>query len=79
MVFFSFLGKDLVQFLKKSKDAFAWSYENMPGIDPSVITRPTSSSVRRGEYLPQNRTMPLKKLVTAEFVQEIYYPNWLAM
>ena len=30
--------QDLVQFLKKSIDVFAWSHENMPGIDPSVIT-----------------------------------------
>ena len=30
--------KDLVQFLKKNIDVFAWSHEDMPGIDPSVIT-----------------------------------------
>ena len=30
--------KDLVQFLKKNIDVFAWSHEDMPGIYPSVIT-----------------------------------------
>ena len=30
--------QDLVQFLKKSKDVFAWNHEDMSGIDPSVIT-----------------------------------------
>ena len=30
--------KDLVHFFKKSIDVFAWSHENMPGIDHSVIT-----------------------------------------
>ena len=30
--------KDLVQFLRKSIDIFAWSHDDMPGIDPSVIT-----------------------------------------
>ena len=30
--------KDLIQFLKKNTDVFAWSHEDMPGIDPSVIT-----------------------------------------
>ena len=25
-------------FLKNSTDVFAWSHEDMPGIDPSVIT-----------------------------------------
>ena len=29
--------KDLAHFLKKSIDVFAWSHEDMLGIDPSVI------------------------------------------
>ena len=29
--------KDLARFLKKSIDVFAWSHEDMLGIDPSVI------------------------------------------
>ena len=32
------MKQDLVQFLKKSIDVFAWSHENMPGIDPSIIS-----------------------------------------
>ena len=30
--------KDLIQFLRKSIDVFAWSHDDMPGIDLSVIT-----------------------------------------
>ena len=30
--------KDLVRFLRKNIDVFAWSHEDMSGIDPSVIT-----------------------------------------
>ena len=30
--------QDLIQFLKKSTDVFAWSHEDMPRIDPRVIT-----------------------------------------
>ena len=30
--------QNLVRFLRKSVDVFAWSHEDMPGIDPSVIT-----------------------------------------
>ena len=30
--------QDLIGFLKKSTYIFAWSHEDMPGIDPSVIT-----------------------------------------
>ena len=31
------MKQDLVQFLKKSIDVIAWSHEDMPGIDLSVI------------------------------------------
>ena len=46
------MKKDLVQFLRKSIDVFAWSHEDMPGIDPSVITHrlnvhPSSKPVRQ--------------------------------
>ena len=30
--------QDLVQFLRKSIDVFAWIHEDTPGINPSVIT-----------------------------------------
>ena len=44
--------QDLVQFLKKNTDVFAWSHEDMPGIDPSVITHrlnvyPSSKPIRQ--------------------------------
>ena len=29
--------QDLANFLRMNQDIFAWSHENMPGIDPSVI------------------------------------------
>ncbi|XP_058220272.1 uncharacterized protein LOC131330637 [Rhododendron vialii] len=29
---------ELLQFLRKNKDAFAWSHEDIPGIDPRVIS-----------------------------------------
>ena len=32
------MREDLIQFLRKSIDVFAWSHDDMPGIDPSVIT-----------------------------------------
>ena len=44
--------QDLVQFLKKNINVFIWSHEDMPGIDPSVITHrlnvyPSSKPVRQ--------------------------------
>ena len=32
------IKKDLIHFLRENIDTFAWSHEDMPGIDPSVIT-----------------------------------------
>ena len=44
--------QDLVQFLRENIDVFAWSYEDMSGINPSVITHrlnvyPSSKPVRQ--------------------------------
>ena len=43
--------KDLIRFLRENIDVFAWSHEDMPGIDPSVIAHhlnvyPSSKPVR---------------------------------
>ena len=31
------IRQDLVGFLRMNQDVFAWSHEDMPGIDPSII------------------------------------------
>ena len=31
------IRRDLANFLRRNQDIFAWSHEDMPGIDPSVI------------------------------------------
>ncbi len=33
------IKESLVAFLRDNTDVFAWSYEDMPGIDPSVLTQ----------------------------------------
>ena len=59
--------QDLVHFLKKSMDVFAWSHEDMPGIDPSVITHclnvyPSSKPVpQKKRVLLLNKIMLLKR------------------
>ena len=80
--------KDLIQFLRKSIDVFAWSHDDMPGIDPSVITHrlnmyPFSKPVRQKKrvFSPE-RDKAIKeevwKLTTTQFIKEVYYPDWLA-
>ena len=80
--------KDLVQFLKKNVDVFSWSHEDMPEIDPRVITHrlnvsPSFKPIRQKKrvFAPE-RDNPIKdevhKLIAAKFIREVYYPDWLA-
>ena len=79
--------KDLIQFLRKSIDVFAWSHDDMPGIDPSVITHrlnvyPFSKPVRQKKrvFAPERDKAikeEVQKLTTAQFIKEVYYPDWL--
>ena len=81
------MKQDHVEFLKKSTNVFAWSHEDMPRIDPSVITHrlnvsPSYKSVRQKKkvFTPERDNVikeEVHKLVTAEFVCEVYYPDWL--
>ncbi|XP_065623492.1 uncharacterized protein LOC136064943 [Quercus suber] len=79
--------EDLVQFLRKNTDVFAWSHDDMPGIDPMVITHrlnvfPSSKLVRQKKrvFTPE-RDKAIKeegqKLTTAHLIREVYYPDWL--
>ena len=82
------MKQDLVQFLKKSIDVFAWSHEDIPSIDPSVITHrlklyPSSKPVcqKKRVFAPKRDNAikeEVQKLTIAKFIREFYYPNWLA-
>ena len=60
----------------------------MPGIDPSVITHrlnvyPSSKPVRQKKmvFAPERDNAikeEVQKLTTAQFIREVYYPDWLA-
>ena len=50
--------KDLVQFLRENINVFAWSHEDMPRIDPSVITH-------RLNVYPSSKPVLQKKRVFA--------------
>ena len=80
--------KDLVQFLKKKIDVFTWNHEDMPGIDPSVITHrlnvcPSFKPIRQKKivFAPERDNAikgEVQKLIAAKFLREVYYPDWLA-
>ena len=78
----------LVQFLKENLNVFAWSHEDMPGISPEVIQHKLNVNLerkpvqqRRRVFAPERDqavTEEVTKLLTAGFIREVYYPDWLA-
>ena len=80
--------KDLVQFLKKNVDVFAWSHEDMPDIDLRVITHrlnvsPSFKPIRQKKrvFAPERDNAikdEVHKLMAEKFIREVYYPDWLA-
>ena len=79
------IRQDLAGFLRMNHDVFAWSHEDMPGIDPSIIVHrlnvnADSSPVRqKKQVFAQERDKAVakvvRKLLEASFIREVYYPD----
>ncbi|GKU96286.1 hypothetical protein SLEP1_g9534 [Rubroshorea leprosula] len=77
-----------VQLLTEYKDVFAWSYKEMPGLDPKVVVhrlamkhgvRPVKQSQQRFRpYLIPQIEAEVDKLIEAGFIWEVHYPSWIA-
>ena len=78
----------LVSILKEYSDGFAWSYEDMPGLDASLVehrlilkpkVKPRKQRLRR---LHPNLALKVKeeidKLHKARFIRVVLYPQWVA-
>ena len=82
------LKDELVRYLKKNLDVFAWSHEEMPKIDRWLIKHglnvsPTKKPVQQKRQvfgLERNKAImeEAEKLLIAGFIREVYYPKWLA-
>ena len=79
--------KEIISFLKDNLDVFAWSHENMPGILANIIQHhlnvdPKKKPIQqRRDFAPeQNKAVmdEVNKLLTANFIREVYYLEWLA-
>ena len=78
----------LVQFLKENLDIFVWSHEDMLSISSKVIQHKLSVDLKmkpvqqkRQVFAPkQNEVImdEVNKLLSAGFIWEVYYPEWLA-
>ena len=82
------IKKDHIRFLRENIDVFAWSHEDMPGIDLSFITHrlnvyPSSKPVRQKKrvfVLERDNAIKeeVQKLTVVKFIRGVYYPDWLA-
>ena len=74
-------------FLKENQDVFAWSHEDISGIDLSVMVHrlnvsPTFPPIRqKKQVFTQERDWAIakeaSKLQKADFIKEFYYLDWL--
>ena len=78
----------LLRLLRSYLDVFAWSYEDMPGLDPSIVqhhlplvphARPIKQKLRR---LHPRWSLQVKeeiqKQLSVGFISVVQYPEWLA-
>ena len=82
------LRKDFEKFLVENAYVFAWTHEDMPGIDPNFMVHrlnvdPNYKVVqqRRRVFTPERYEvirLEVEKLKKAGFIEEIIYPSWLA-
>ncbi|KAL4031315.1 hypothetical protein IC575_009591 [Cucumis melo] len=79
---------EYVNLLKAYKDVFAWSYKEMPGLDPKVAVhrlaiKPEHRSVKQAQrrFRPELISQieeEVNKLIEARFIREVKYPTWIA-
>ena len=78
----------LIDLLRSYLDVFAWSYEDMPGLDPTIVqhhlpilphARPVKQKLRR---LHPRWSLQVKeeiqKQISVSFLSVVEYPEWLA-
>ncbi|XP_070020741.1 uncharacterized protein [Nicotiana sylvestris] len=77
-----------IELLKEFRDVFAWSYKEIPGLDPKVAfhhlvvkngARPVKQDQRRFklDLVPLIET-EVNKLIEAGFIREVKYPTWVS-
>jgi hypothetical protein len=80
--------KDLVQFLNKNKDVFAWSAKDLQGVDRDIIEHvletdekipPKKQKLRKmSEEKVKAVGAEVQRLQDAQVIREVKYPVWLA-
>ena len=78
----------LIDFLKQYQEVFAWTYEDMPGLDPKLVehrlvlkpdAKPVKQKLRKMDpRIEQQVKEGLEDLLKAGFIRAIDYLDWLA-
>src|SRR5215470_6194611 len=80
--------KAIIQLLKEYKDVFAWSYQDMPGLNTDIVVhrlpikpefKPVKQKLRRmkPDILLKIKE-EVRKLLDAGFIEVAKYPEWVA-
>jgi hypothetical protein len=82
------IREGLVDFIQRNMDVFTWSHEDMPGISLEDIDhvlnmvptmKPVKQKIRKfASERVEAIAKEVEKLLKAQFIQEVYYPEWLA-
>ncbi|XP_024004829.1 uncharacterized protein LOC112081985 [Eutrema salsugineum] len=82
------IREPLIRFLKQHTSTFAWSVEDMPGIDPQIACHelnidPTYKPIKQkrrklGPEKAQAMNDEVERLLKAGSITEVKYPDWLA-
>ena len=85
---FDELRETISAFLKQNLDMFSWMHSNMEGIDPEIMCHrlnidPDRKPIRQKWCaMDSEHYQALKdevdKLLTNDFIKELFYPSWLA-
>ena len=80
--------RKLTALLRKYKDVFAWSYQEMLGLSPNLVTQKlkVDSNAKPVKQQPRKYRLDVEekikaevnKLLKAGFIEEIKCPSWLA-
>jgi hypothetical protein len=80
--------KELLLFLDKNNDVFAWRTSNLTGVSRDIIEhklevnpsiRPKKHRLRKmSDEKVAATKVEVQRLLDAGFIREVYYPSWLA-
>ena len=82
------IKEQLISFLQENADCFAWTHEDMVGIDPNVISHKLNVDStfkpikqKRRKFAPERKKVindEVENLLKTGKIREVKYPDWLA-